>query len=356
MGRNGFTSGSPAVPYGASVSSAIIRSHRALKFFPYILLTIILFSATVRAEDESASWKDKFSKLENEGKQDEAYACLLEWQKENPDDPDLFLSLFSYYVNRNSREFVLMARESAADSSLILTNQGDKSNGGNPTGKKIYQTGDVRTGLLHLDKGLKKYPDRLDMHMEKIRILGDIRDLGRQRQAILLVLALSKKNKNNWQWKDGTVPDNGREFMLENIQGHVANLIRLMRYDHARKISEEMMRLYPDVTYSYNNLGVIAYREGRDTRALELFHRAERINPQDELVLNNIARIFDHEGNIKQALLYYRKLADRTKDDKLRETAKQRIDELKQEKEKAALIQSGGSAAISSPVEGSKVR
>ena len=315
---------------------------KSLIILSMFLFTIFYSFAPLSAEDNVLPKNEIFQSLLKEGKQDEAYAFLMEWQNENADDPELFLSLFIYYSKRNAKEFFLQPHESAEDSSMVLTRPGEQNGSGNPTGRIIYRIDDVRAGLVHLEKGLKKYPDRLDMHLEKIRALGRIRDLARQRQAILDVLSLSKKNKNAWQWTGGTELDHPKDFMLESIQGFTAELIRLMRFDYARKISEEMIRLYPDVPYSYNNLAVIAYREGNDSRAIELFRKAEKINPKDNLVINNIARMYDHMNNSKQALVYYKKLA-LSNDADLREYAEERILALTPkipEKDKAAATQS----------------
>lgn len=291
-----------------------------------LVMIIFLLSTAVLAHD----YKEIYVQLLNEGKYEELYQHLQKWEEVAADDPELYIAYFNYYYNL-SRNEVLKIKKNPPPGEVIVVNDPE-------TGEEVgylyfeiqFDEEKVNKALEYLDEGLKRYPNRLDMHFGKIHVLGELSRYEEQKNAIIDVLNISKEIENRWLWHNGEELADAFDFMLENVQGRISKLYNDDNEDDfLLEISWKIIELYPDVVYPYNNIAVVYYSRGNYQEALKYFTLAEEKNPRDTIVINNIAYLSMIMGDNKTALEYYEKLREYGNDEE-KERAEQQIEELKQ--------------------------
>ena len=77
--------------------------------------------------------------------------------------------------------------------------------------------------------------------------------------------------------------------------------IRGERYDEAVEILDRVLRLTPDFTAAYGNLGVAHRLAGQPDLAFDVYHRALELEARDPTVLNNLASLLRSLGRTAEA-------------------------------------------------------
>jgi tetratricopeptide (TPR) repeat protein len=298
-----------------------------------IFLTGLILSSPAVAQkaSQNKTHKDTYLDLLNRSEFDALFRHLKKWEKENPDDPEMYIGYFNYYISRSKKEVVAVEKKGGTGSGLVITDPESGKTEGYLNPRINFNEADVRKAISHLDAGLQKYPDRLDMHIGKVYILGEIGDFDAQKKQLAAILDRSAKNNNRWYWSDGSPLPDGKNRMLEEIQARLGNYYEAKSDIGNRylfEISSRMIALYPGDIYGYNNIAAIYTREGKNEEALKYLKQAEAINPKDLIVINNIANLYRNTGSVDLAVHYYKKMIQ-LGDDETRDYAKKQIELLK---------------------------
>ena len=212
---------------------------------------------------------------------------LEKWQKEKPDDAELFTSYFNYYF-----------KLSQINSPKVEPKGGLKS-----FNKKYFDLGvDV------INKGIEMYPDRLDMRFGEIYMYGLIKDWRNFTKNIIEAINYSAKNNNEWIWRNNEKKENGKEFflgLLQNYQNQLYNTNEDALLMQMREIANKILEYYPNDVVSLSNLSSTYILTGEFEKGIEPLLIAEKIAPKDPIVLNNLARGYQLKGDRKRAIKYY---------------------------------------------------
>jgi tetratricopeptide (TPR) repeat protein len=93
------------------------------------------------------------------------------------------------------------------------------------------------------------------------------------------------------------------------------------------RISNAVLKYYPEDIPSISNLGVIAYYQEDLEKACIHFQHAVDLDPSDMIVVFNLAYMYETLGEVDKAIATY-ELALASEDPEAREQAKAIIDEL----------------------------
>ncbi len=247
---------------------------------------------------------------------------LKKWEAKKPNDAGLFVGYFNYYFTK-SRHL-----------KTIQTNGEKGSSNQKKTGflrrKIYYNKTELQKGFDNIDKGIKLYPNRLDMRFGKIYVFGKIRDWKNFTAEIIKTIEHSVKNKNKWTWTNHEKYDGGEKEFLLDIQDYQLQLYNTRNKDllkNMRQIANKVLEFYPNHIESLSNLSITYLLTGELDKGIEPLLRAEKINPKDYIVLGNIAQGYKMKGNKKKAIEYYKKVL-KFGDKKTKEYAKQQIAKL----------------------------
>ncbi len=294
------------------------------KLLPFI--TAVLFSWSGFAQD----FKKQFIALNAAKDTAGQIALLKDWEKKAPDDPELYVSYYSYYVWKSKLEYIGLQKKQKGENSLVVKDS---------TGKTAAYLNDVvqydpkylKTGFTYIDKAIKKFPDRLDMRFGKIYMLGETKDYKTFTEEIIKTIDYSAKNKNAWLWRDNEPKKDGKKFLLEGIQNYVVQLYSTNDdglLDNMKQIAERVLKYYPDHVESLSNVAIVYLVRKEYDNALKPLLKAETLAPADFIVLGNIAQAYKEKGDKPNAIKYY-ELTLKYGDADAKKMAQEQLDVLK---------------------------
>ena len=295
-----------------------------------IVLGIILlgFSSITTAQD----YQSKFAEYCGSKDTTAQRKLLLEWEESNPNDPELFTSYFNYYFSLSKESMIGIDSKPKGEENLQIMDSTNKVMGF-LVEQTLFNSDLLEKAFNSIDQGIKKFPKRLDMRFGKIYALGQIKNWETYTNEIILAVGYSNKIKNKWTWTNNEPVENSEEFFLGNIQGYQSNIYNteddaLLKY--MRKISEQVLKHYPNHVESLSNISITYLLNGEYDNALVPLLKAEKINPNDAIVLTNIAQAYKLKKDKTESIKYYKKAIE-VGDDQTKEFAKQQIKTLEKQ-------------------------
>lgn len=287
-------------------------------FISFIIILISHFTF-------SQNFQEQFSQ-HCQSKDTLAQRQLLEkWEKEKPNDAEMFTSYFNYYFLKARQEKIVlegMPKKEETDS----INQPI----GHFRGEIVFDENIVNKSFKKIDEGIKKYPNRLDMYFGKIYALGQMKKWDEFTSEIVKTIDISSKINNEWTWTNSAPVEDSANFFLLGIQDYIIQLFDTgddSLSENMRRISERILKYHPNHIESLSNISITYLLEGKFDEALESLFKAKKLNPKDTVVLGNIAHAYWLKKDKENSIKYYEKVLEYG-DEKTKEFAKQRIEEL----------------------------
>lgn len=288
----------------------------------------LILGTTVYGQD----YYEKFKKLSTDKDTVGQWDLLQEWEKKNNNDPELYTSYFNYYVQKSMSEVIRLDSDKGTGESLQITDSANQVVG-YIHGETGYNPKYLTLGFEAIDKGITKFPNRLDMRFGKIHMLGQAHNYDSFTSEIIRSIDYSVKNKNKWQWTLNESVKEPKDFLLDNIQTYVNILFDLGdgQSENIRRIAEATLKHYPDHVVSLSNLGVSYIFENNYSKALAPLLTAEKRSPKDPIILGNIAYVYVHLNDTKKAIEYYEKVIE-SGDEDAKRFAEEQLKKLKANK------------------------
>lgn len=135
-------------------------------------LRIILALICVNNLTFGQNYLEKFKKFSAEKDTIQQLKILKEWESKNANDPELYTSYFNYYFSKSKTEVISINKNSNGKEGYQL-----KDSIGNVAGyiqpNNSYSNKYAKQGLEYIEKGILKFPKRLDMRFGKTYVLGE---------------------------------------------------------------------------------------------------------------------------------------------------------------------------------------
>lgn len=293
-----------------------------------IINLIVLISFSFAGQGQN--FKTEFTKYFSVGDTVMQLEILRNWELADSNDAELYTCYLNYYFGKARKEIVVLTDQKPEGESLAFEDSTGKIAG--YLGSQItYDTTILKQGFEKIDRGIKLYPNRLDMRFGKIYALGKAEDWDRFTGEIVKAIVYSTKNKNEWTWTNNEKRKDGKEFFLSTIQDYQRDLYNTgddSLLVHMRMIANIVLTFYPDNIESWNYLAVSHIILGDYQKGLEALKRAEDLNPKDPIVLGNIAECYHRLGDIDNAIEYYEKTIKASRKGEA-DYAKRKLEELK---------------------------
>lgn len=295
-------------------------------FFIIILLVAGLFQ-TLNAQDFNSRFKELFDKNDLAGQQ----KVLQEWEKAVPNDAELYVAFFNHYFNKSRKEILSLTPAPVSKDSVKLTKTDDGRTVAYLGSRFTFNKEDFDKAAAYLEKGIEKFPNRLDMRFGKIYALGQIEDYRTFTAEIVKAVEYSSVNSNQWLWTGNKpVSQPGKKFMLDAVQDYVGQLFDAGDEYAAniKTIAETVLKHYPDSVENLSNLAIYYLITKDFDNALVPLLKAEKLAPTDFIVLNNIAFCYYNKGDKANAVKYY-ELVLKYGSEGAKAQAQEKLDELK---------------------------
>jgi hypothetical protein len=297
-----------------------------------LLITLFIFfvGSNVFADNQSDYYK--YMELKDYEK---ALLSLKSWEKEDIHNPEMYVGYINYYIFRSRKDGfsideINKSKKDQSQSKLTFT---DPKTGKTYffNSKYFYNLNDVNSALIYLNKGIKEYPNRLDLLFGKVYILNEIDNFHEAALCLIKYLTTSVEINNNWLWSNNKPMNEGYEFFLEQIQDYYSIWISdrsQSALDAVKLVAEKQIELYPKHSWAYDNLALYYSFTNNPQKQLELLLKSELISPTDPVTLNNIGNWYKMNNNKEKAKIYYQKLYA-TGDPSAIEEAKKNLEILK---------------------------
>lgn len=294
-----------------------------------IIWGLTLLLSQTYGQDFNQQFNDLVSKKDTVGQ----LKLLQKWEKSKSGDPELYVAYYNHYVMKSMTEQITLGNNPKGENVLQIMNTDStkKEPVGYIYGDTYYNTKLLNKGFDFIDKGIDKYPARLDMRFGKIYMLGKTEKYEKFTQEIIKTIDYSDVIKNKWTWTDNKPVDDPEKFMLSAVQDYVLQLYNIENdalLDNMKRIAETVLKYYPNHVESLSNLSIVYLLKKEYDKALEPLLKAEKIDSKDYIVLSNIAQAYKLKGDFKKAIDYY-ELTVKYGDDAAKKYAKKQIEELK---------------------------
>lgn len=229
------------------------------------------------------------------GSYDEVKTLLQQWEKENPSDPDMMTNWFNYFLFRKAEQKDIVGYMKNGQYGMYT--------------KTVYNEGDFKTAISYLDKALKKNPYRMDIYFGKINAYLSAEKYSEATVAISDFLKVYDKNKKEWYWSNNKkFSDNNwnvEEVVLSALQDYCQMYDYYQDGDSAKKALDQILQRFPKNVIFLNYLSYY-YSAGKNyDKAIEVLLSAHKIDPNDYVIVGNLASDYEKIGNYKEAEKWY---------------------------------------------------
>ncbi len=242
-------------------------------------------------------------------KYQELFIHLEKWEKEDPENPELFIAYFNYYLARNYASGIFIDTEKKGPGPVLEIKDPKTGEGVGSINESVsYNQEDVIKSLEYLDKSLVYAPDRLDIYFGKIHVLNEIGSYKNAGETLANAINRAGINKSKWLWSNNKPVNDGKNFFINNVQDYYVvwfNSKTEIGLNYVKLCSEMQIEIFPDNIIAYNNLATYYSINKQYNDALEYFLKAQQIDPDDCIVLINIGLIYLKLDNPKSAKKYF---------------------------------------------------
>ena len=251
------------------------------------------------------SYKERFSTALEAKDMAKAEATLKEWDFNDANDAELYVSYFNFFTVKsmeNSSEENVKANSSKA--------------------------------LEFITEGIQRFPTRFDMRIAKIYMLNEIKEYDEFTSEIIKLIDASVKNRNDWKGEDFTLIEKPDDMFFGAILEFQEMLFKKNDpnlHKNIIKISEKMQAVFPRHTQSRLIMSTVYIAQKEFDKSLKALQAAEKYEPDNSILLYNIAYVYAEKGDKVNAKKYYELAITNIteKEVKLKEAAQKQIELLK---------------------------
>jgi tetratricopeptide (TPR) repeat protein len=289
------------------------------------LLIFTVFTSALFGQTNHEKFKTLYAKKDTTG----IKSLLTEWEKTNPGDPELYTSAINFYFSNSKQEIISIDKEQKTKEAVQLTDSTGKV-AGYINSNAGYNPEKLSNAIKFANRAIEKFPNRLDIRFGKCYILAEIGDYDNFTKEIIKTVEYSQVNKNNWLWTENKKQEDAENSMLATIQSYLKQL-----YDteddnllpNMIQIGEATLKYYNNVEILSTTSVALMLTKNYD-KAIGYLKLAEKMNPKDFIVLNNIAQGYKLKGDKANAIKYY-ELTEKYGDEEAKKQARQNIKDLK---------------------------
>ncbi len=207
-------------------------------------------------------------------------------------DPEYTVLLLNYVGFKGRQQGVMVAQGEARPGELELRDPETGAPVGFVGERVVYDKELVGDGLRRAQKALGDFRERLDIHFGIVAIAEDADMTEFVGEQLVTVLKTSREIDNRWIWGPiNAMEGEPKEFMIDNVLNRTYGLFYAgtPEADQALEaVSQALVDYYPELIYGYANLGSLNLARGNYPEALGYFNKALEIDPDDEVVVENL--------------------------------------------------------------------
>ena len=234
-----------------------------------------------------------------------AEKVLREWDLYDANDAELYVAYFNFYTVKSI--------ESKSTDSI-----------------KKYSP----KALEFITEGIDRFPTRFDMRVAKIYMLDELKDYNSFTSEVIKMIEASVNNKGDWKGEDFTLIENAEDMFhgaVLDFQGILFEKEDTSLFKDIMKISEVMQKHYPNHNQSRITMSTLYIAQKEYDKSLKTLLDAEKIEPENAILLYNIAYVYSEKGDKANAKKYYELTVANTKEkeEPLKDAARKQLELLR---------------------------
>lgn len=209
---------------------------------------------------------------------------------------DDYAAMFNEHLNKGLHSGITTSVELPlyAYGEQMFTLQ-DTANGGIAgylyNGYMIIDSMQIDSAFCILREGISKYPDRLDLYLGLATGYLYCLDSKNMIEVVGLALQRERKNKGKWLWSNNERLAKTEDILFSRVQEDYSRFVEADQLDDAERLANIAVEYFPKRAEYWNDLaGIYFYRKDYKT-ALEYFHKALKLSPNDDLIKANISYV-----------------------------------------------------------------
>jgi tetratricopeptide (TPR) repeat protein len=210
-------------------------------------------------------------------------------------DPEYYVLLLNYVISKGDKTGIVVAKGTPEGGDFALTDRESGEVVGFIGSRGGYDEKLIVNGITDTQKALESFSSRLDIHFGIVSVATRIKRWDIVGAQLNRILENSIELDNQWTWGPvNTMNGNPKEFMMQNVLTNTSKLFHAntkQADDALKSVSETMIKLYPKELYGYANLGTLCLVQKNYGCAEDYYKQALEINPNDQIVLDNLAKI-----------------------------------------------------------------
>ena len=257
---------------------------------------------------------DEFTKLLNQKNSDEKIEKMLtQWESENPDDVDLYIAYYNYYVNKAKKNGLTDCYEISEDyyGEYLALNDKDGNFVCYELMYTFYDDELSAKAFEYFDKGIELYPNRLDLRFGKTYFCYLREEYDREYSVLEEAVEYGKIINNQWLWSNNEKCED--DFMKETIHEYVSYFfddINPKKLEYVKKFSELFVKNYLENPVAYNDLGLYYVYKSDFVNVKKYFEEAFKYDDTDLVVAYNLGYINYQLNDIEAEKKYFTFVAD----------------------------------------------
>lgn len=258
-------------------------------FLAVMALACVNASAQLTTEEYKAKYERQVRNVGYDGVGVET--ILDNWEVVAPDDPDMLLGRFNYYLFKSqSTEMVPMARSKYLGKAPALTLKDEAGNPVNYFEDTLYDDACFGEALKVIDELIRQHPYELNFHFIKAANLMSYEkeDPYLAYMEIGDLISMHSSRKPGWQYLGEDV---SADIFAEFVQQYCAAFFEVgseASYEYFKELSVRMSKLFPKHTGFIDNQGsyyLVCQRNFK--KAISFYDKALKIDPEDQVALRN---------------------------------------------------------------------
>jgi len=293
-------------------------------FIPLLLVVLSLASPRLLGEQDYAA---RLKELKDEKADAQIEPLLNEWREKRPNDPDAWVSSANYYFNQ--RRINISAKKPAKGDFPL-----EKLETGEPAGSISFESdkGATKRAAALLQEATGKFPDRVDIWCGLAFLQQESGDFDAEFGTLKNMIAYTHDHPEHLQWLKGEkLPGPQDQFLAEKIHSYGLFYEKKENPEDDRrffKIAMLATERYPNIPYGFNDVAMFYSISGDQAKAREWLEKANRIAPNDTLVLMNLGRISLKLRDNRSARKWYEEVIKREPKGEYAEQAKEALKKL----------------------------
>ncbi len=276
------------------------------------LLSALVLLGCVYGSYAQQGYQDRFNDLMVQADTAAQAELLAQWHAAKPGDPEYFISCFNYWIAKSKKDQMPESRRADEDNEIIVADSGAAGKRNAFATAAKYDMQGVRKGLACINEGIAQNPNRLDMRLGKIYMLGETGSYTELTTETIAAVEHSDQIKNAWLWQNNAPLPKADSVLLaaaHNYMNTIYNTENDSLLPRVREIGEAVLKWHPGHAPTLIDLAVTYIVQADYEPALEYLKQAEKVAPTDITVLNDIAVIYKKMSDYENAKKYFQKMA-----------------------------------------------